>query len=229
MSLVVRDVIDRAMRLLGAVASGGVPTAAEMADAMTAFNTLKRSLFGEIIGGRLTEQTVAGVIAQAENGGEYPIPGGAAFTLTAPANPRSGARFGVVDAGLGFATNNCTVKPNGALIEGGAADLVLSVAGDNRRWWYRGDTGNWVREADFTDPSNAIEFPDNLIAYLPYMLAMVLAAEFNTEVRQDVIAGEQFGRQAFARAYAPRGRNSYEPPFSFPWPQPPAAPVQAQG
>ena len=80
---------------------------------------------------------------------------------------------------------------------------MLSIAGDNRRWWYRGDTGNWLREADFTDPTNAIEFPDTMIAYMPYMLAVILAPEFNTELRQDVIAADALGRATMARAYAP--------------------------
>ncbi|MGH7022121.1 MAG: hypothetical protein ACREEB_00870 [Caulobacteraceae bacterium] len=222
MSLVVRDVIERAMRLLGALASGDAPTAEEMTDAMTAFNTLKASWFGTLIGGRITEQAVAGVIAQAENGGEYVIPGGAAFTLTAPAKPKSGARFGVVDGGLDFATFNCTVNPNGRLIDGAAANLVLSANGVGGRWWYRGDAGNWVAEAAWTDPSNAVEFPDAIIAYMPYMLAMVLAAEFNTELRQDVIAGDVLGRSVMARTYAPRGRNELDQPLGAPWPQPAA-------
>jgi hypothetical protein len=219
MSLNVHDVICRALRLLGSVASGDEPDAEQMADAMTGFNTLKRSWYGTLIGARLTEQAVAASPAQAENGGEYAV-SALTLTLNAPGSPRAGARFGVVDAALAFAAHNCTVSPNGYQIEGSTAPLVLSVAGDNRRWWFRGDTGNWVSEADFTDPTNAIEFPDAMIAFMPYMLAIVLAPEFNTEIRQDVIAADALGRAAMARAYAPRGRNEVEAPLGVPWPAP---------
>jgi hypothetical protein len=213
MSLDVRDVITRAMRLNGSVASGETPTADEMADGLEAFNTLKRSWFGTLIGGRLTQQQV---YASIENGGEYVILPLTAETLITPVNPRSGARFGVVDGTLSFGTYHCTIVPQDSLLEGASAPLVLLTDGDNRRWWYRGDTANWVREADWTDPSDAIEFPDALIAYFPYMLAVVIAPEFNTEVRADVIAGAVEGRQALARAYAPRGRNPVETPLGLP-------------
>jgi hypothetical protein len=222
MSLSVGEVIARAMRLLGALAAGDEPSAYDLADAMVAFNTLKASWFGALIGQRLSAQNVSGAIAQAENGGEYVIPGGAAFTLTAPLNPRPGARFAVADGGLDFATYPCTIDPNGRLIDGAATPLVLNVSGVGGRWWYRDDTGDWAAEADFADPDAAIEFPDALIAFMPYMLAMVLAAEFNTELRQDVIAADTLGRTAMARRYAPRGRNILDQPLGMPWPQPPA-------
>jgi hypothetical protein len=219
MSLDVRDVITRAMRLNGSVGSGDTPTSEEMADCLEAFNTLKRSWFGTLIGGRLTQQQA---YASVENGGEYVIPALTAATLNTPAGPRAGARFGVVDATLSFATYHCTIIPQNSLIEGAATPLVLSTAGDNRRWWYRGDTANWVREADWTDPSNAIEFPDALIAYMPYLLAVVIAPEFNTEIRQDVLAGATQGMAAMARAYAPRGRNEIEGPLGVQWAAPAA-------
>lgn len=223
--MVVRDVIERALRLLGALGSGDAPTAEEMADALLAFNTLKASWFGTLIGGRMSEQAVAAGSpnVQAENGGEYPIPGGLAYTVFAPLNPVSGARFGVADAGLAFVTTNCTVNPNGRLINGASASLTLDEAGVGGRWGYRGDAGGWVQEADWTDPSDAIEWPAAVSAYFPYMLAMALAAEFNTEVRQDVIAADSLGRPAMVRTYAPRGRNLMDQPLGAPWPQPPAS------
>ncbi len=133
-----------------------------------------------------------------------------------------------MDGSLDFAAHHCTITPGGAQIEGSTSNLVLSANGDNRRWWYRGDTANWVREADFASVTSAIEFPDNLIAFLPYMLAVVIAPEYNTELRQDVIGGDTMGRLLFAKTYAPRGRNETESPVGIPWPNSPA-PQQAQG
>jgi hypothetical protein len=184
-----------------------------MSDALVAFNTLKASWFGTLIGGRLTQQGGTSAFIQAENGGEYAAPAGIAFTLAAPAEPRGGARFGVVDAALGFAAHNAAISPNGRLIEGAAASLVLSANGDNRRWWYRGDAGEWVREAAWSDPSDAIEFPDAVSAYFPFMLAAVLAPEYAGDASAEVIAGYNEGRAVLARTYAPRGRNQVEGPL----------------
>ncbi|MGI8839954.1 MAG: hypothetical protein ACR2F8_04085 [Caulobacteraceae bacterium] len=208
----VRDIIKRAGRLNGALATGDDPTSDEMNDAILALNTMKRALFGTVIGVRLSPQDATGSSAQAENGGEYQIPA-AVFTLTAPANPRSGARFGAVDANLAFAADNCTVARNGRLLEGTAANLVLTANGDNRRWWFRGDTGNWIREADYVSPDDAIEFPEALAAYLPNMLAVAVAAEYGVDLRPDIVAGAAEGRQAFARQYARRGRNQADKPI----------------
>ena len=171
MSLTVKDVIKRAMRMHGALASGADPDATESADYLIAMNTMKRALFGTLIGPRLSPQSVTGAAAQAERGGEYEIAATAAFTLTAPANPKAGSRFGVVDTGLNFATFNCTVSAPGRLINGAAANYVMNTNGQRQRFWFRGDTGNWVLEADYATIFDAIEFPDPLIAYLPYMLS----------------------------------------------------------
>ena len=54
-----------------------------------------------------------------------------------------------------------------------------------------------------------IEFPGGAHRLL-YVLALVMAPEFNTELRQDIIAAGTEGRQALARTYAPRGINPVE-------------------
>ncbi len=223
MSLTPRDVVARAMRLNGNLAGGNTPGAADMADSFAALNEMKRAMFGTLIGTRLSAQQATAPAQQAENGGEYAIPA-AIFTLSAPMSPRGGDRFGAVDANQSFGAMNCTIARGNALIEGLPANLVLAVNGDNRRWWYRPDQANWVREADWATPDDTIEFPDALIAYLPYMLAQVIAPEFGAEMRQDVVAGAAEGRQVFARAYARRGRDQIDPPIGLPQP-----PQQAQG
>lgn len=219
MSHVPRDVIARAMRLNGNLAGGSTPGAADLADGFLALNTMKRAMFGTLIGTRLSAQQGVGTVQQAENGGEYAIPG-VVFTLNAPLSPRGGDRFAVVDANFSFAANNCTIVRGAALLEGIASNQILSANGDNRRWWYRPDQANWVREADWATPDDTIEFPDALIAYLPYMLAAVIAPEFGADLRADVVAGASEGRQVFARAYARRGRDQIDPPIGLPQPQP---------
>ncbi|MHB8529195.1 MAG: hypothetical protein ACYC8V_06750 [Caulobacteraceae bacterium] len=225
MSLLPRDVIGRAMRLIGQVASLGTASADQMADAFLALNSMKRAMFGTLIGPRLSPQNCDAITAiQADNGGEYQI-GAVAFTVTAPFNPRPGARFGVVDASNSFSLNPCAIVSADRLIEASASGLTITANGDNRRWWFRPDAGNWVREADFASLTSPIEFPDPLIAYLPYMLAAVIAPEFGAELTPAVIAGASEGREAFARTYARRGRAGYDPPIGL---APVAAP-QPQG
>ena len=228
MSLNPLQVIERAMRLNGALSAGDTPDADDAADYLLAMNTMKRAWFGTLIGPRLGPQDVTGLTTyQGENGGEYMIPSGQAFTLIAPGNPRSGARFGVVDAGLAFAATPCTIMPNGRQINGATGNLTLSTTGVGGRWWFRGDTGNWVLEADYATAEAVIEFPDAIIAYMPYMLAVVVGAETGTELRQDVIAGNAEGRAVIARHYGRRGRGSLEGPIGVASLDPAAA--QAQG
>jgi hypothetical protein len=215
MSLNVLQVIERAFRIHGTLAAQASPTAADAAMGLTAFNALKRSWFGTLIGPRLGPISCSGTSGQAENGGEYQIPGGAAFTLTAPLNPKSGARFGVVDAGLAWTTYPLTVQPNGRLMNGAAVNTTIATAGQNTRWWFRGDTANWTPEADFASLTAAIEFPDPVIAYMPYMLAVSIAAELGADVRQEVAFAAGEGRAVLARTYGRRGRAQPEGPIGL--------------
>jgi len=210
MSLTVRDVIKRSNRLMGALATGDDPSADELADALISYNSMVRAMFGTIIGPRLSALTAAESLT-GEPGGLYQV-GSAPITLTLPAQPRNGARIGVVDANLALAANPCTVSRNGRLLEGAAANLTLDTDGESRIWFFRGDTGNWVREADAVVDEPAC-FPDPLAAYLPDMLAVYLAGEFGSDIRPDVVAKALEGRQAFARAYARRGRNQADAPL----------------
>jgi hypothetical protein len=226
MSLNVLQVIERAGRIHGIFAAGQAPGPNDGADALVAFNALKRSWFGTLIGPRLSPLPVSGVSGQAENGGEYQIPPGAAFTLTAPLNPRSGARFGAVDVGLSWGATPLTVAANGRQVNGAAGNMVINTAGQNTRWWFRGDTGNWIVEADFPSLTAAIEFPDPIIAYMPYMLAVAIADEFGADISPDVAFAAGEGRQVLARTYGRRGRANPEGPIGLPAPPAPAGAPQ---
>lgn len=209
MSLTVRDVIKRSNRLMGALATGDDPSADELADALMSYNSMVRAMFGTVIGPRLSALT-AGASLTAEPGGLYQV-GSATITVTLPSQPRNGARIGVVDANLALSSNTCTINRNGRLLEGAAANITLNTDGSSRIWFFRGDTGNWVREADALI-DDLVYFPDPLAAYLPDMLAVYLAGEFGSDIRPDVVAKALEGRQAFARSYARRGRNQADAP-----------------
>ena len=211
MSLNIGQVIDRALRMHGVIADGDSPTASVGADMLVAANAMKRAWFGALIGPRMSAQAfVAGSNAgQAETGGEYSVPGGSAFTVNAPLNPRAGARFGVVDGGADFGANPCTVQANGRLIAapGGTSttSAMLSTNGQAARWWFRGDNGTWTLEQDWPGLTSAIEFPDPIIAYMPHMLAVQIASEFGADITPEMAQGAMEGRQALARSYARRG------------------------
>lgn len=201
MSLLVLDVISRAARLLGGLASGSTLGSDEAADGLVAYNSMKRAMFGTIIGPRLSVQP--GVATQAENGGLYTGPAGPGV-IKAPANPRSGWRFGV--------NNACTISPNGTVIAGGSPNYVTTGP---QNFWYRGDIGAWLIEADGMSVTEGIEFPDELVDYLPFMLAPVISSEFGSDLTPEIVAGNAEGRQAFARLYGRRGRASQLPPLGL--------------
>ncbi len=208
--------ISRSFRLLGTLAAGEAPDADDAAMALIALNAMKRAWFGTLIGPRLSPIGLSGASGQAENGGEYMIPGGAAFTLAAPAGPRAGSRFGAVDATLGFGANSLTITHPGRLMNGSAAPYVVATPGRNTRWWYRGDTGNWVLEADYATLNDATEFPDSVVAYMPYMLCVAMAAEFSAELTSEVLAGALEGRAVLVRMYGRRGRAGLDGPIGLP-------------
>lgn len=215
MSLNALGVISRAFRLLGTLAGGDTPAASDAIDALAAFNAMKRAWFGTLIGPRLTSVGLSGASGQAENGGEYAIPPNT-FILSAPSNPRPGNRFGVVDVNFSFSgATPCSILRNGRLLIGLAANIVLSTPGQSGRWWYRGDTGNWIQEADTPALTSAIEFPDPLIAYMPYMLAVAMAAEFSADVTAEIEAANLEGRAVLARTYGRRGRAQPEGPIGL--------------
>ena len=215
MSLTVLGVISRAFRLMGMVAAGETPDADDAAVGLIAFNAMKRAWFGTLIGPRLSPIALTGTSGQAETGGEYQIPGGAAFILTAPSNPRAGARFGAVDTGLDFDSHPLTVRRNGRRLNGAASDLTIATPGAAARWWFRGDAGDWVAEADSPSLSSAVEFPDPAIAYMPYMLAVALAAEFAADLTPEVQAGNLEGRAVLARMYGRRGVAGQDRPLGL--------------
>jgi hypothetical protein len=234
MSLNVGQVIARALRMHGELAGGGTPAADVAADMLIAANAMKRAWFGTLIGPRMSAQSFAAgsTSGQAETGGDYAIPSGGAFTVTAPLNPRSGARFGVVDGSGDFGSNACTVVGNGRFIGtfGGSfgATATLSTSGVSARWWFEGIVGAWILEQDWSGLTSAIEFPDSIIAYMPYMLAAEIAGEFGQDVTPEMAQGAMEGRMALARSYARRGPAGLGPVIGLSGPPQPAAAAQGR-
>lgn len=70
-----------------------------------------------------------------------------AVTLTLPASPNAGDFIKVTDVGGTFATNNCTINPNGGRIMRQADTMVISTNGASVRMVYHDATRGWLLEA----------------------------------------------------------------------------------
>lgn len=200
--MTVRDVVKRALRIPGVLGAGRDPDATDAADALSAYNTMVRAMFGHGIGLALKGARLS-TSADADNGTLY-WAGTAAATLTLPELPLDGYRFGVTDTKAALATYPVTVNPNDLLIEGAAANLTLNTNGTAKSWFFRADTANWERERDLT-LNDEPYFPTDLHEPLAYMLAERLAGEFGAQLAPADVAAAQQGKDRFSQRYGPRG------------------------
>ena len=71
----------------------------------------------------------------------------AAVTITLPASPNPGDFVKITDVAGTFATNNCTVNPNGNRIMRQADTMTISTNGASVRMVYYDATRGWLLEA----------------------------------------------------------------------------------
>ncbi|MDO9334937.1 MAG: hypothetical protein Q7T61_00920 [Caulobacter sp.] len=211
--MTVLDIIKASLRINGTLAAGDEPEADEAQDCLDAYNRMVRSMFGTVIGPRVSPAS-ANINLTALSGRTY-IVGAQAVIITLPLNPRPGARVGVADGNLGLASHNCTVARNGRLLQGAASNLTLNTNGDARVWFYRPDTADWTREQDL-ELADEPYFQADLVARLPWMLAFMLMSEFGAEIRPDVAQMATEGRQHFNRVFGRNGRSRADAPFGAP-------------
>lgn len=212
MSIAVREILQRASRINGALANGDDLQAAEATNALTAYNNMTRGYHGTLIGVPLFPVSFTAA-ATVEPGSANMCALTAAATLTLPANPKGGTRVGWADVKANFATYNLTVNLNSRLYASAATALVESTNNTNKIVWFNPETGNWVLEADATIDATCV-YPDSISGYLPEMLAVHAVSEYGGEVRQEVIARALEGREAFARVLGRKGRNQANAPLT---------------
>lgn len=200
------DVLKRSMRLLGQLESGGTPTTNEQTDGLAALNGLFSAMWGNWIGPRLVPQTYS-ASATIHNGRRAECVLSSAIILTLPANPSDGARAGVTDAKANAGTYNITVSPNGRTIEGSTSNLTLNTNSITRSWFFRQDTGDWVREKALAI-SDTIFFPDEICEHLPFLLAARLKPEFTgDQLSAEVASGAALAEAAIRARYGRQGGN----------------------
>lgn len=201
MATTVEQLITRSTRMMGIIGDGATLSASEADDALTVFNQVQRSLFGTLIGVKLSPETVA--TGTVRNGALYES-GAATATLTCPANPKAGWRFGVSDARGTLSGNAVTVAPNTRKFKGSTSNATLNTNGLSETYFFRDDTGDWVLEADLALTDN-VYFPDELMGGLAAMLAVALANEYGKEAPPATQRRATEGEAAFAHRYGRAG------------------------
>jgi len=176
----IRTLVTEAFRENNLIQVGDTPTGAEYSEAEKRLLRIISTLFGAGFGEPLTTDVLD------YNTSDYGVEPNTRVLVTDETEatiylrkiPNDGERFSVVDPSALLGASNIVISPLSGTIEG-AATLTLSTNNLLREWFYRADTGNWVRVTDLTDASESpfpVEFDDLLIE----MLAMRISPRYGT-------------------------------------------------
>jgi hypothetical protein len=148
----------------------------------------------------------------------------AALNLTFPLNASDGQAVGVVDARNSFDSHALGLLPNGHKLEGVAATKLLETQGDNREWFYRDDTGDWVL-IQSVGLEDEVYFPDGICELIAVLIADDIAQEYGQE--RPPADKVKVATDTIVRRYGKRGRAQADPPISIQTPAAPRRTMQA--
>lgn len=185
----VSEIISDAYRLSNITRIGSNPTSAQETEGLRYLNRIVKAVFGYEVGEPFIPFPIGdnGITRPSEYPGWTNTPSGDWFVpknirvmlnLSAPVDlylhpePDDGSRFAALDVIGNLSTNNVTIHGNGRLIEG-ATTLTLDTDSYNAEWFYRADTGNWVKYADLTT-TDTFPFPTEFDDYFVITLAIRL-------------------------------------------------------
>lgn len=208
----ISTIITDALRESNRIAAGATPPAALVTEGVTLFNRIMASVLGWEVGGTLKQWPV-GITGYVDPPAEavanvwaYPTANSmlacnlsSAQTIYLPQQPADGTRIGVQDLQGNFATYNLTLNGNGRRIEG-AATLTLSTNSLNRQWFFRADTGNWVRVATLDD-SDDFPFPLEFEDWFIFMLTLRFAPRLGPAMPDATIAAMKRAQSQFIARY----------------------------
>jgi len=100
-------------------------------------------------------------------------------TVTLAKTPYDGQRFAVVDPEGLLAASPLVVTTEAGTVEG-VTSITLDTAGLIREWFYRADTGNWVRVTGLTAESES-PFPPEFDDLLTQWLAIRIATRYGVQ------------------------------------------------
>jgi len=205
-------IITDAFRESNKIAAGTTPTAAMQTEALTLLNRLIASVMGWEVGENLAQWPVGTTgyetapVDATSDIWRFPPPNsmlacnlGSAQTIYLPQQPSDGARIAVQDLQGNFATYNLTLNGNGRQIEG-ASTLALATNNLNRAWFFRADTGNWVRFTDL-ELTDALPFPTEFDDFFVISLAIRLAPRLGPPIGAETLAAYKRSQQQFIARY----------------------------
>lgn len=196
----IRQIVEDAFRESGIYAVDDTVSTADFTEGLRRLNVLYNGLFAAELGEPMTtvnydqsgltntyaiDQNVKSTIdsAYVPSNTRLLLNLSSATTIYLNPNPRDGARVGIVDNAGNLNTYNLILNGNGRKIES-AASVTLNTASLARHWFYRADTGNWVKMTDFVDGDSSplpTEFDDLLILLLAVRINPRHGAETSAE------------------------------------------------
>lgn len=171
----IRELVTEAFRENNLIQVGDTPDGAEYTEAEKRLLRIISALFGAGFG----EPLVSSVVDYTtDTYGLTPntrilVTDDTQSTIYLPKLPSDGERAAIADPSGLLSSNNIILTPLSGTIEG-AASVTLSTANLIREWFYRADTGNWVRVTDLADSASSpfpVEFDDLLIQSLSMRIA----------------------------------------------------------
>lgn len=178
--MTVREIVTRALQMLGVVSLGETPTADESADGLLAYNAMVAGFRGHGVGPAV--RPMLSDSGYARMGGLHTD-----SALITPADPFDGARFGVSGA--------CTVTSDRTIEDGSVEDPTT--------WFFRADLNTWIVEADASDLEDEPQFPAAFHDGLAAMLALRLPAYGAGPSQSVAMMADQAEARLVAR-YRPR-------------------------
>jgi len=196
----VTKIIDRAFRVANLTAAGTSPTTAEQTEALEYLQSFVKGVFGNEAGDDFVDMAIGsqGISRPAgfpwydtvPDGNDWFVPMDYRLfvnidepvTLYLHPQPDDGARFAIRDMQSNFATYNVTLEGNGRLIDG-ATSATLSTDGEAGEWFYRADTGNWVKYTNLV-LANEFPFPEEFDDYFVMSLAMRINPGYGKTIDQ---------------------------------------------
>lgn len=194
----VSQIITDAYRQGNLIAKGVTPTTTEQEEALRYLNRLVKAVFGFEAGEDLRPLAIGRANISRPSG--YPwydtvpdeidwfVPKNyrLMLNLTQPVNvylhpdPDDGSRFAVQDVAGNLSTYNITVHGNGRNIDG-STQLTLNTNGEGGEWFYREDTGNWVKYSSLA-LDDVFVFPEEFDDFFITSLAIRLNPSYGIQL-----------------------------------------------
>jgi hypothetical protein len=165
----VRTLADAILRAIGAIDASSPATPLQANNCLETINSTYKGMLGREIGLPLDMVALTGATT-GRPWSNYLCNLATGATLTLPATPQEGWRFGVKDAKGNFSSNNLTISPNNQYINGATANVTLSTNGYSASWFYRADAG-WQRE-DELSLDDTIPLPVDMHGFLRDIVAV---------------------------------------------------------